>query len=54
MNETYAQALLDALTRQRDAALNEAVRLSAQLAVVQAELAALKAPETPFPPIEGQ
>lgn len=50
MNDVYAQALLDALTDQRNAALNDVVRLKAQLAQATAEIESLKQPT--FPELE--
>lgn len=45
-------ARLTMLTEQRNSALNHAVLLAGQIAVLQAELAALKVPKNP-PPTEG-
>lgn len=43
MNEQYVNALLQAVTRQRDQALNAAAQLEAQMEVARMEIAELKA-----------
>lgn len=42
MNEDFAQALLDAVVQQRDAALGDLARQTARLTLSQAENAALR------------
>jgi len=46
MNEKYANALVQSVARQRDQALNAAAQFEAQIAVLQAENAALSEENT--------
>lgn len=50
MNEKQAQALIDALASQRDAALNQLAQVQAALSLVNAELAELKEKEKDVEP----
>jgi len=52
INVTEIDGRLTMLTEQRNSALNHAVLLAGQVATLQAEIAALKAPRPPAP-IEG-
>jgi hypothetical protein len=53
MNVIEVDARINMLTEQRNSALNHAVLLAGQVAMLQAELTGLKSQKTNPPPTEG-